>query len=372
MKPLSKVPVIKVPADQAITVNLKETIDAAKSTANLAETAPVDIASPVRQGMFALVVMFGGFFTWAALAPLDEGVPLAAQVVVEGNRKAVQHLNGGIVSSIDVQDGDRVKAGDLLLTLDVSMQQGQQQIFQSQLAGLEAQNAGLMKQIPLRGQQVSSLSQEIAKLKPLVDEDLYPRNRYTEQLRQLSQLKSQLNSDRTNLQQNLAQISELKERTVVMAQDIDRAEIRSPADGVVLGMQVHTIGGVIRPGDRILEIIPDTNRFEIAASVPPFQIESVRNGLPVQLRFSALDHRKTPEINGTVSRVGADVITDERGNQFYTARIVVTPEEIARLGDAELHPGMPVEAIVITGERTFLNYFVKPLSDSFARSLKER
>lgn len=372
MKPLSKVPVAQLPADQVKSGDTPVMTDASSGTTKKQETAPTDIQSPVRQGMLALVVFFGGFFGWAAVAPLDEGVPLAAQVVVEGNRKAIQHLNGGIVSRIEVSDGDRVSAGDLLLTLDVSMQQGQQQIFQSQLAGLTAQNDGLLKQIPLREQQVLSLSQEIAKLKPLVDENLYPRNRYTEQIRQLSQLQSQLNNDRTSLKQNLAQISEINERTLVMSQDIERAEIRSPANGIVLGMQVHTLGGVIRPGDTILEIIPDTNRFEIEANVPPFQIESVRNGLPVQLRFSALDHRKTPVIDGTVARVGADVITDQRGNQFYTARIVVSASELKRLGNAELHPGMPVEAIVITGERTFLDYFLKPLSDSFALSLKER
>lgn len=372
MKPLAQLPVKKIPASEAIEGGTARALPPGSEAINAQATAPTDVAPPIRRGFIALIVLFGGFFGWAAVAPLDEGVPLAAQVVVEGNRKSVQHLTGGIVAGISVNEGDRVEIEDLLLTLDTSQLIGQQQIIKSQLEGLRAQNAGLLKQVPLRQQQVNSLKNELAKLKPLVNEQLYPRNRFTEQQRQLAQLQSQLNNDQTNIEQNQAQINELNERLLVISQEISRAEIRSPASGVVLGMQVHTLGGVIRPGDQVLEIVPDTQQLEIEASVPPFHIERVRNGLPVQLRFSALDHRKTPVIDGTVARVGADVVTDQRGNQFYTARIIVPAQELARLGDAELHPGMPVEAIVITGERTFLDYFLKPLSDSFARSLKER
>jgi len=335
-------------------------------------SAPLDTRRPLRIGAAGLLLGLGGFIVWAAWAPIDEGVPLPGTVAVESKRKAVQHLTGGMVAAIAVRDGDKVTAGQKLLALDTSVQQGQQQIIGSQLASLQAQADGIQRLLPLRQQQVSSLSSDISNLQPLVTEDLYPRNRYSEQLRQLSQLRAQLSGDQANLSQTRAQMRELAEKQAVIATEIRRADVRAPNDGVVLGMSVHTIGAVIPPGGKILELVPEGDSMVIDAQIPPHLIETVRAGLAAQLRFTALDHRKTPVINGKVDLVSADLITDSQGRSFYTARVSATTAELARLGSARLLPGMPVEVIVITGERSFLNYFLKPLSDSFALGFKER
>lgn len=122
-----------------------------------------------------------------------------------------------------------------------------------------------------------------------------------------------------------------------------------------------------------MEVVPPATRLLIEAQVSPHYVEQVRADLPAQLRFTALDPRKTPVINGHLDLISADVVRDEQGHVFYNARLSATPEEVARLGEGVvLHPGMPVEAIVVTGERTFMHYLIKPLTDNFARALKER
>lgn len=332
---------------------------------------PTDLHAPLRRGIIGLVVVLGGFIAWASLAPLDEGVALNGIVAVEGKRKAVQHLTGGMVASLEVQEGDHVKAGQVLLTLDTNNLNGQVEMARSQIAGLASQQASLRQQIPLRKQQVVSLGEDINRLAPLAREQLYPRNRIEEMRRQQNQLRAQLDSDTANLAQATSQEMEQRERLAVLQTELSRSVVRAPIDGTVLGLTVHTLGAIIQPGAQIMEIVPANDVLVIEAQIPPHQIRSVRAGLKTQLRFLALDQRKTPVIDGLVDRVSADLVTDREGHSYYTTRVLVPADQLKRLGKAKLQPGMPVETIVITGERTFLNYLLKPISDSFARGLKE-
>lgn len=333
---------------------------------------PTNSRRPLRIGLSVLLMGLGGFLVWSLTAPLDEGVPLQGQVAVQGNRKAIQHLQGGIVTEIAVQDGDRVQAGQTLIRLDTARLLGEVQVIRSQLSALVARTSGLNMQVPLHRSQIQSLQGDLEQLKPLVDEDLYPRNRYHEQARQLTQLQLQLRQDMTELQQGLAQVGELRQREALLQTDLIRTEITAPSAGVVLGLTVHTPGAVIPPGGKIMELVPASDRLIIEARVPPHLIESVRPGLPAQLRFSALNPRTTPVIHGEVSLVSADLLTTEKGDSFYTARLVASASELARLGQVTLQPGMPVEAVVVTGERSFYNYLMKPLGDRMALGLKER
>lgn len=333
---------------------------------------PTSNRGPLRMGLLVLVLGLGGFVAWSLTAPLDEGVPLQGQVAVQGSRKAIQHLQGGIVAEIAVQDGDQVQAGQLLIRLDTARLLGEVQVIRSQLGALTARVSGLQLQTPLHRAQIQSLQGDLQQLQPLVAEDLYPRNRYHEQARQLTQLQLQLRQDLTELQQAQAQIDELRKREALLQTDLTRSDITAPTAGVVLGLTVHAPGAVIPPGGKIMELVPASDRLIIEARVPPHLIESVRPGLPAQLRFTALNPRTTPVIHGEVSLVSADLLTTEQGDSFYTARLVASGEELARLGKVSLQPGMPVEAVVVTGERSFYNYLTKPLGDRMALGLKER
>lgn len=340
--------------------------------ASAAPNPPMDVGAPLRMGLLTLLLGFGGFSAWAALAPLDEGVPLSGQVTVESNRKTVQHLTGGIVRQIMVREGDHVRAGNSLLELDTSSSQAEASVIMNQLSGLQAQSDGLMHAIPQLQGQRQSLQTEVTQLAPLVAEDLYPRNSYAEKQRQLSQLTTQLTSTQADLRQSHAKAGELHDRLAQLQREMGRARITAPVDGIVMGLNAHTIGGIIQAGSPILEIVPSDDRLVIEAQIPPQLIEVVHAGLDARLRFIALNPRMTPVIMGSVDRVSADRFVDKDGKSYYTARIRTTPDQLRKLGKASITPGMPVEVIVLTGERTFMNYLLKPLSDRMALALKER
>ena len=169
-----------------------------------------------------------------------------------------------------------------------------------------------------------------------------------------------------------ARIGEFIERKVSALDQLKRTDIRAPQDGTVFQSSVHTIGGVIPAGEPIMMIVPDSDRLTVEAKVNPQDIDKVAPGQNATLRFSAFNSRTTPEVSGQVSQVSADITTDQRTNQsYYTIRIAMPPEEVARLGNVRLVPGMPVEAFVKTGERTVMSYLMKPLSDQVNRAFRE-
>ena len=176
-----------------------------------------------------------------------------------------------------------------------------------------------------------------------------------------------------DLRETTDKIGEFIERKVTAEDQLRRIDIRAPQAGMVLQSTVHTVGGVITAGDAIMMIVPQADDLSVEAKVNPQDIDKLQVGQKTVLRFSAFNQRTTPELNGKVSRISADVTTDQRtGQSSYTIRISLPPDEIARLGEVKLVPGMPVEAFVQTGERTLLSYFMKPLSDQLMRSFRGR
>jgi HlyD family secretion protein len=166
---------------------------------------------------------------------------------------------------------------------------------------------------------------------------------------------------------------EFVERKVTAEDQLRRIDIRAPQDGMVLQSTVHTVGGVITAGDAIMMIVPQADDLSVEAKVNPQDIDKLQIGQKTLLRLSAFNQRTTPELNGVVTRVSPDVTTDQRtGQSYYTIRVSMPREEVARLGDSKLIPGMPVEAFVQTGDRTMLSYLIKPLSDQLMRSFREK
>ncbi len=168
-------------------------------------------------------------------------------------------------------------------------------------------------------------------------------------------------------------IGEFVERKVTAEDQLKRIDIRAPQDGMVFQSNVHTVGGVITAGDAIMLIVPDADNLTVEAKVNPQDIDQVRPGQIALLRLSAFNQRTTPEIYGTVTRISADASTDQRtGQTYYTIRIAMPPDEVAKLGEVRLVPGMPVEAFVQTGDRTMISYLVKPLHDQLMRMFREK
>ncbi|MEJ2408054.1 MAG: HlyD family type I secretion periplasmic adaptor subunit [Novosphingobium sp.] len=167
-------------------------------------------------------------------------------------------------------------------------------------------------------------------------------------------------------------ISDLRKQDAAASDQNDRTAIRAPQDGVVDKLQVRTVGSVVPAGQALMEIVPARDRLVVRAQVRPTDIDSVAPGRPAHLRFTALDMRTTPELEGTVTQVGADRTVDRgTGVSYYAVTVSIPDEEFRKLGKARLSVGMPVEAFIQTQQRTILQYIIRPLSDQFKRALRE-
>lgn len=170
-----------------------------------------------------------------------------------------------------------------------------------------------------------------------------------------------------------AKTAELSERRVAAEDQLKRVELRAPQTGRVHQLEVHTVGGVVSPGQPVMIIVPEAAGLIVEAKIQPQDIDQLRPGQHAVLRFSSFNQQTTPEIDGEVARISPDVTTDPKtGINYYTVRIGVTPAELARLGEVKLVPGMPVEAFIQTTPRTVISYLVKPLYDQITRAFREK
>ena len=183
-------------------------------------------------------------------------------------------------------------------------------------------------------------------------------------------LRSEVGKD---LIETRSKLSELAERKTAAVDQLNRIDIRAPQSGRVHELSVHTVGGVISPGEQIMLIVPDADSLAIEAKISPRDIDQVFVGQSATLRFAAFNQKTTPEIDGDISVVSADITQEQRtGASYYTSRVLLKPEELAKLGSAKLVPGMPVDVFIKTQGRTALSYLTKPLRDQAERAFKER
>jgi HlyD family secretion protein len=424
----------------------------------------------ISRHIFAGVVLVGflavGVGGWASTAEISGALIAQGSVVVDSNVKKVQHPTGGVVGEVRAHDGDRVKAGDILVRLDETVTRanlaivtkglnelyarkarlaaerdgadsvavpeelagnvndrdvsdalaserklfelrraarlGQKDQLQQRVSQLREQITGLTAQQDAKSKETALIEQELQGVRDLWAKNLVQLNRLTslerEEARlqgergaliasaaeakgkivetelQILQVDQEFTSDvAKELRETDSKIGEYVERKVTAEDQLKRTDIRAPQDGVVFQSTANTVGGVVTAGDPIMLIVPETDTLLVEAKVDPKDIDQVKLGQPVVLRFSAFNLRTTPELNGAVSRVAADTNNDQRtGQSYYVVRIAMTADEVARLGDVRLTPGMPVEAFIQTGERTMISYLVKPLHDQLMRSFREK
>ncbi len=253
-----------------------------------------------------------------------------------------------------------------------------------------------------RAKQIKILRDEMKSLRELSDEGYYPRTKFLETERMLAEISGKRSEDLGNIARSKKAISEYKLTIVRRQQEfmrdveaelsevqtklaalkdqyaatrdvLEKTEIKAPEDGTVVGLAVHTTGGVIMPGDRVMDIVPGDEELIVEAKVMTTDRNRVRENLKVDLRFTSFEVKKTPVIEGEVALVSADRFTDEATHiPYYQCRIRITKEGMRKLGDRKLQPGMPVQVVIKTGERTLMEYLVKPLVDRVSVSLKER
>lgn len=395
---------------------------------------------------FTLFVIGG----WASLAPID-GAALATGVVqIEGKRKAVQHLEGGIISEIRVANGDFVEAGTPLLTLDAARYKADRDILQGRLfnaeaklqrlkgelndepelqfsnglrsaastdpraenamssesalfnarladrvgeeAVVESQRLGLLEVAKSREAVLASLNDEISDLSALLSEGYVDKQRLRELERTRSETLGQLTDIevsieeakltilqmrkrfKTNVVDELAKTQELlydlKQEFLAAEDRVVRATVRAPVAGTVLALSTNTVGAVIRPGDTLMEIVPDAGKFIVEARISPMDIDRVSIGQPAEIRFSVF--KDAYMISGFLQKLSADRLIDQASDvPYYEAVVILDQADLYLLDGMALVPGMPAEVLVKTGQRTMLGYVTSPLKRMFSQSLIE-
>ena len=187
-----------------------------------------------------------------------------------------------------------------------------------------------------------------------------------------------LDADRAKeLEAELAEVqtrlADYEERLKQSRDVLERTEVVAPVAGKVINLRYSTVGGVVQPGDPILEIVPDDDDLIVEAQVSPFDIDVVHPDLEAEIRFTALSFRRTPSVTGEVIYVSADRIVDDRSaSAYYVARVRIGAEKLAAVPGLKLYPGMPVDVLIKTGERTVLNSVLAPVLDSMALSFREQ
>ena len=430
------------------------------------ESLPSDTTRITRFGLWAVGAGFGGFLLWAAFAPLDEGVPSSGVVSVDTKRKAVQHLQGGIVREVLVREGQLVEANQVVIRLDDAVTRSnyessrqrylglramegrltaeqlglpaisfhpdlleaaksdplirqhinaQNQLLQSRRASLAANLAAIDETIKgqqalitgYRGALVGRRNQadlferEVKGIRDLVAEGYAPFNKQMELERAIADISASTADLQGNLARAQSLILELQQRAQLLradyhkeidtmmaevrrevqteaekfksvTEDLARAEIRTPTTGHVVGLAIQTVGGVVQPGQKLMDVVPQDEALVLDARVSPHLIDRIHAGSPVDVRFSAFAHSPQLVVEGVVNSISADVLTDPVTNApFYLTRVSLSAEGIKKLGKRQLQPGMPVDVIIKTGERSVLTYLLHPLLKRLSASMKE-
>ena len=351
------------------------------------ETADItNSGRAARVGLWTLAIGLGGFLVWASLAPLDEGVPTQGMVSIDTKRRTVQHLQGGMVQEVLVREGEQVKAGQLLVRLDDSTVRANYEAARQNLAALRenviAQNAvlqGLKAAEKNRGDQLGFIEKELNGVRGLVKDGFAPMVQQLQLERQQAEVMTSISDILTNQQRTDQALLELQhqikaaqQRLSAAEQDLERLEIRSSADGQVVGLSIAAVGAVIQPAQRIMDIVPKGEDLTIESRVAPQFIDRIATGDAVDIRFSGFSNAPQLVVDGVLTSVSQDVLIDAATQQpYYLARAVITPEGLNMLGKREMQPGMPAEVIIKTGSRTMLNYLLHPLTKRVATSMKE-
>ena len=413
-----------------------------------------------------MLLFFGVAGGWAALAPLDSAAVAPGVIKVAGDRKLIQHLEGGIIAELNAANGDIVKAGKVLIRLDDTQAKAQLDLIQSRIATREALAArlraerdgnaeiefdppncwqthpppprdavavqrdvfaakhhnlkdereilaqrrhqteeeitGLEKLIATEDQQIAAIEGETKDLERLLKKGLTTRERNLLLRRQQREFEGEratnlasiaraksamaeidmqiLNLDTVRLNEAVEELSkveaelfDLREQERGAKDVLTRTDITAPVDGIVMDLKVHTTGGVVKPGETLMTVVPLGEQLVVEAMVKPEDVETIAPGQTARVSFPAFARYNLPPLDGVVETVSADRLVEERsGAPYFAATVVINKSELDKLEGRKLLPGMSSEAMIRTGSRTVLAYLAEPITQNFRRSMREK
>lgn len=415
-------------------------------------------------GFILFLVVFVGFGGWSVLAPLGSAAPAPGMLVVESQRQVIQHLEGGILETLLVRQGDRVDTGQVLAKLDVTQVRANLDVAESQLNSTEAQVArlqteragldaidwppellsspnprvtdlmdeqrflferrkrslegelsilerrieqlisridGLKNTKATREELLQSFQDEYTTLSKLLAEGFVDEMRVRDLERRIVEVRGEIQTIQSDMksaeiqvgetelqiiqrrsvfdaevQGQLAELQarrvELEEQVRVAEDRLQRSEIKAPAEGVVLTIEVTTEGGVIPAGQPFMTLVPNEDELIIEAQVNPVDVDRVGLGQTAEVQFSSFDANAIPKIFAEVVSVSADALADPNtGASYYLAKLNIPDDELPKLSGYDLVPGMPVNVLIQTGERTLWQYLTKPLAQGMSKALIE-
>ncbi len=438
------------------------------------DAALQEIAAPRQEshkGRYVALAFFVGLLGWAALTPLDSGAVAQGLVAVAGNRQVVQHREGGIVTALNVVEGQSVKQGDILVKISESellasergmagqvltllaqrqrlraerdgaghvadpeeyktvgkedramadeAMRGQRLLFTARRSALNSQQSVLNQRVLQTGSQISAyehqiasnreqqrlMGEELAGLKALEDRGFVAKNRVRamergaaeldgnfgalnadisrsgeaigESRMQMVTLQKQMMEDvATQLRDVQLQLSDMQPKWVAAREQLARSFVRATASGRVVGLKVHTVGGVVGAGETLMEIVPQNRALVIEAKAAPNDADDLKLGMQAQIRFSALQERNLPMLFGKISKISADSLEDARtGMRYFEIEVLVPPSEIDKIkkvrSDAGIRAGLPADVLIPLRKRTALDYLTEPLTQMFWRAGRE-
>jgi HlyD family secretion protein len=425
----------------------------------------------IRLGAIIAGIFFIGFLGWAAFIPLDSGAIANGVVAVSGSRQAVQHRDGGIVTALEVAEGQTVKKGDILLQIsaseliasergmksevyallarksrllaerdglavvaqppefsdlegeDLALGQAalraQRQLFTARRKSIVTERGMLRQRMRQYSQQIGGYGAQITSKKEqsrLIAEELEGLRSLhgrgfvaTNRLRAVERAAAQLEGDRGSLQADIARASEaigeaelqtvaldrqlieevnteldganirldaLQPKLSAIREQIGRAMVRAPAGGRVVGLNTFTVGGVVASGDILMEIVPQDRKLVVEAKASPIDADDLRPGLATQVRFSGIQERNLPVLNGKITKVSADTLLDTiTGENYFQIEVIVPPQELDKIAQVRegggISAGMPAEVMVPLRKRSALSYLLEPLTQALWRAGRE-
>ncbi len=405
---------------------------------------PKNVAnSSIKFGLKSLGIFTLIFISWGVFLPIKSASIAEGIVILDFNRKTIQHMEGGIIDQIFVKEGQMVNEGDVLFYLHDIKAKSEQQILKERLwtmqlqkerlkaekenkqsinlANFFAQNSDLGEEDSKKLQEIASnqirlfeaktnkrrgelkvletklrsseaklkiFQKEFSLIKPLVDEDNLPILREFDLQKSIFQTEEEYetaklqiaNYKNSELSETLKEIKESDMEIVGLYNQLSaskdilkRSAIKSPTSGRVMNIKYHTIGAVIPPGGEVMNIVPQSEELIIEAKVKPQDIDNIAVGMKSKIQLTAYKGKKVPNINGNVTNISPDILTNEQTREsYFLARISISKKDIEKLKDkVVLYPGMPAQVFIITGSRSLVSYLFTPISDSAYKAFRE-